>query len=439
MPPGRNDTKKIYAGNILAFGSTVFLSAIIVWGIILLFNALPENLPHGGSERLRIILPALFLNFLVFSIIALLVKFNNSLNKAARNNFIINIVLLFVVIYLPISILEISLGPFVGNNRATSIFIPDSKRIWKLKPVAEDTWGGVNVRINSHGFRGNEISSQKSKDEPKILYLGDSVTFGYLLENENDCFPNIIESMLEDSLKCNIETINAGIGGYSPWQEKILLEESGLDFDPDLVVLTIVLNDFTQKFSLEEYGGFWKGYQLAMNTSYFVSRLEKRSNIVGFIRKQVINQRYGFDPVHKAELEEIKMSQVLLYNTQPDTVKRAVDTTLEYVLSISDICRNNNIELLVILFPAIYQLMDVVGTKFLDEQLTEFVQEHDIDFISLTPVFDEKLKESNQPFEAFFLDDNHPGRNGNIVAATAITDYICKEELITCPKLRDSK
>jgi len=52
--------------------------------------------------------------------------------------------------------------------------------------------------------------------------------------------------VLEDELatvSSPVEVVNAGVPGYTTWQELEFLERYGLDMEPDLVVLAFVLND----------------------------------------------------------------------------------------------------------------------------------------------------------------------------------------------------
>ncbi|MDP8287340.1 MAG: SGNH/GDSL hydrolase family protein, partial [Candidatus Electryonea clarkiae] len=267
------DSQKINAGSLFIFSALIFFVVSIVWGIILLFNLLPEKLPFGGADQLKTVFPGLLVQAFLFAGLGISARIIPGLRRFASNNQVLNILLLILVLYLPISILEITLAPFVGDDKPTSIFTHDMKRIWKLKPNAEDYWGGQIVKINNKGLRGREVEYGKPEGVIRILYLGDSVTFGYRLINDEDCFPDKTEPILEENLGCEIETVNAGIGGYSPWQEHLYLIEEGVKYNPDAVVLILVLNDFTQKFMLTRFGGFWEGYQLAMNSTYLMGRL----------------------------------------------------------------------------------------------------------------------------------------------------------------------
>ena len=91
----------------------------------------------------------------------------------------------------------------------------------------------VSYKINSHGFRGDEIGIKKKKGIFRIVCLGDSFTFGVAAENK-ECFPVLLNSLLNDE---NIEIINMGAAGYSLGQSILMLEQKGLKYKPNLAIM----------------------------------------------------------------------------------------------------------------------------------------------------------------------------------------------------------
>jgi hypothetical protein len=72
----------------------------------------------------------------------------------------------------------------------------------------------------------------------RILFLGDSVTFG-LGVAEEDSYPRVIEALLNGSRtdsRASVEVLNSAIPGYNTIQELAQLRELGLAFQPQLVV-----------------------------------------------------------------------------------------------------------------------------------------------------------------------------------------------------------
>jgi len=97
----------------------------------------------------------------------------------------------------------------------------------------------VNIRTNSIGYRNPEIGKKTKK---RILFLGDSVVFEDYLEEKNTCVRRIENNLLQKGI--DVETINAGVGAVGTMNELAILQETGLNTEPDIVVLVFALNDF---------------------------------------------------------------------------------------------------------------------------------------------------------------------------------------------------
>ena len=115
---------------------------------------------------------------------------------------------------------------------------PDLK--YELNPGASGQAWGTRVVINSHGFRGPEPRQDK-RPGYRILILGDSIAFGNFLSLRETFAYQLQQLLFADSQ--DAEVLNFGVGGYDTVQEVALLESRGLQYEPDLVVVTYCLND----------------------------------------------------------------------------------------------------------------------------------------------------------------------------------------------------
>ena len=95
-------------------------------------------------------------------------------------------------------------------------------------------------RTNSHGQRDRERTLQKPDGVRRILLLGDSVVEGYGLR-ESETISRQLEDLYGDG---STEVLNFGVSAYCTRAEIELLEVKGLRFDPDVVILVFVENDF---------------------------------------------------------------------------------------------------------------------------------------------------------------------------------------------------
>lgn len=102
--------------------------------------------------------------------------------------------------------------------------------------------------INSAGFRDDEFDEAKQEGTIRIIALGDSTTAGNGVPDVSRIFTQLLEKRLNESRgdeDPRYEVFNLGVGGYHTMQEVETLRVKGLEYDPDLILLTICMNDFS--------------------------------------------------------------------------------------------------------------------------------------------------------------------------------------------------
>jgi hypothetical protein len=114
---------------------------------------------------------------------------------------------------------------------------------WKLAPSRNTVFHGAHfvahVSQNAEGLRDRHYPYEREPGRGRILVLGDSVVWCWGVEHP-DCFTERLEAALPDT-----DVINAGVPGYSTAQEMLFYEHEGRSYHPDLVLLVVVPNDFT--------------------------------------------------------------------------------------------------------------------------------------------------------------------------------------------------
>jgi len=110
-----------------------------------------------------------------------------------------------------------------------------------------DENGCVPVRFNSSGIREREeIGFDKPPGQRRIVCLGDSFTFGWGIREEDGWV-----RLLENALRVDddtIRTVNCGAAGTTVVDEyRYGLEKRFHRFGPDLVLVTLCLNDLIPK------------------------------------------------------------------------------------------------------------------------------------------------------------------------------------------------
>jgi len=94
---------------------------------------------------------------------------------------------------------------------------------------------------NADGLRDVERTHDKPAGVHRIVVLGDSVVLGHGLPSVHDTISRQLETLLASH---SAEALNLGVGGYCTRAEVELLEVKGLAYEPDVVVLVFVENDW---------------------------------------------------------------------------------------------------------------------------------------------------------------------------------------------------
>lgn len=115
--------------------------------------------------------------------------------------------------------------------------IPDSHVVLKLLKRE------IRMDVNALGFRGPEVAAEKAPGEVRILVLGDSVTFGARLAQEETWVDRAGVEARRRLPGVRVTMINGGVEDVGIREEVDILEESGLAAKPDVVLLAFYLND----------------------------------------------------------------------------------------------------------------------------------------------------------------------------------------------------
>ena len=133
-----------------------------------------------------------------------------------------------------------------GDNLGLSRYNYSHRGFGDLVPAQDGHWATwfhrpYHVQTNSVGLRNTEEPSDKAF---RIVAIGDSQTFGPFLANE-DTWPAWTENYLRrrDQSDERFQVFNAGIVGYTIFDELAYLKDKAIAFKPQLVVLAVFEND----------------------------------------------------------------------------------------------------------------------------------------------------------------------------------------------------
>jgi lysophospholipase L1-like esterase len=111
--------------------------------------------------------------------------------------------------------------------------VTDAPYLYGLNPSENGT--------SAQGTRDDVVAIPKPKGTFRVLVLGDSLAYGSGIPQDKT-FPNRLEALLRPEWP-NAEVVNAGVSGYTPYNELQYYLTKGREFQPDLVVVAFCMND----------------------------------------------------------------------------------------------------------------------------------------------------------------------------------------------------
>lgn len=107
---------------------------------------------------------------------------------------------------------------------------------------------GVRLQINELGMRSGHLEQPKSPLTTRLLFIGDSVTFGTTYVDQSQIFTQLIQSSLAVRHRSAVDVQNASAGGWAPENEWQYLASRGT-LEADTIVFVLNTNDLSQPFA----------------------------------------------------------------------------------------------------------------------------------------------------------------------------------------------
>ena len=261
-------------------------------------------------------------------------------------------------------------------------------------PDKEGFYYGVNVKINSLGLRDHEYSSKKPENIKRVIFLGDSFTFGWGVPLEK-LYSKQVEKMLNREVR-KVEVINMGIGNYNSIMEVELFKRKGLMLDPDAVILMYFVNDTEPVPHLKS-----KVEYVILRNSYFMA----------FLFDRLVKLKTFFD-------KDFEWSKYYL-SLYSDENSSNLDANKKAIRELIEICSSKGIKLLVVNIPELRTLKTYQFDKA-TTHIKALAAEGNVPFLDLLPAL------VGQEAESLWVssEDPHASELANRIIAEEIYDKI---------------
>ncbi len=125
---------------------------------------------------------------------------------------------------------------------ATVVLAGHPTRLWGLSPGVQLN-AGEDATIGPHGLRGDPPQLPRPEGSERVLVLGDSSFFGHGLPDGETLAVHLASALGRRGV--TLDTVNAGVPGYSLAQSTLLMDELGWSLEPSLVVVANLWSDNT--------------------------------------------------------------------------------------------------------------------------------------------------------------------------------------------------
>ena len=320
------------------------------------------------------------------------------------------------------------------------------------------------ISTNSKRTRGKEFSQDKPVDTYRILFLGDSITLGWGVEDDQ-AYPSFVETYLTKLLKSEspykrVEIINAGFtDGNAPDTFYLYYSEIGAAYNPDLVIVNFhPVNDIYDMYyhnwdKVDEVGNPLKISSKThdVKAGYLISKKKTkwkfempilRNSHLGMMFMNAL-ERGAPQIVEKIkpllgvveDTQEFTMDQnyECLYALQQDKCPQVlwpyIETSKQMFKSLKQATDKNGDELLLTFMPGPHQVKPLSEKEDRMEQLEsiqpqkyyrEFMLQEKIGYLDLTSA----LVRQKDASGLFYGLDGHINQHGHALVAKEIVTYL---------------
>jgi lysophospholipase L1-like esterase len=312
-----------------------------------------------------------------------------------------------------------------GFPRRLYVATDDPDLGYRLRPNVDTEARGVHVVTNQYGMRGPSFSRKPAPGTHRVLALGDSVAFGYRLE-EPDTFPVRLEEELEQRDGGSWEVLNGGVEGYNTRNELALLRSTLLDFAPETIVLVFNLNDYDYGPVMGPLG------VLTLDQSQRVrsDSLSINSEFYLLLRWLVVTQGKvwtGESPPTPSPPPAGAQQEFEPFDRYVSALRKQYyhhpnderwPKMVEALREMADLCRANGIRLVVAIVPDGDQIGVAAPDLTPQQKMREVCGELRLDCLDLEPAF------AAAPKEPLFLDIMHPNAVGQRIMAREVAAHL---------------
>jgi hypothetical protein len=302
---------------------------------------------------------------------------------------------------------------------------------WYERLVDEQTQNRDTERrgrqAHAYGLRDRLDTTPKKPAARRVLFLGDSFTFGSGVRDGEKIFPTIVERELSaDSgipLVEAVEVMNGGIPGSYPGHWRDLFDRVVDEFEPDLVVSVFFLRDGAS--NINSIGSFFGP----------IRRMVEARNAESLWYRYFYIYRLFRDASDRRRVGRRYTRELNLAYSGDEGETRHWREQQEHLREIFAKSRDRGIALGFVVFPVLADLdADPYPFAQINRTLTRFARRNDVPVLDLLDAY----RGMHGPDLWVSAYDQHPNARGHAIAAEAMVPFV-RDLLLDAEPWRDAR
>jgi lysophospholipase L1-like esterase len=300
-------------------------------------------------------------------------------------------------------LLTILLGTIIGLLLAEGL-------VRLLMPNPGAVKAARDLRQNERFLDPSQIPSPKT-GQLRIAFLGDSYVYGQGVE-----FMEIFSNQTGEHLRKRwpgrkIEILNFGRPGANTLEELEIYKNNILQYDPDMVVLGFVLNDFT--YSKASWN-FSQIYKTEKNKYLIFKRFENISRLAYFLDWTIFQLFSDMNRIHIEYLSN-------LYNPGKNPKYQEMNAALDELLRLMS--QRHGLVLFFPMFVKEEKTLPFYRTAL--KLLSHSCKKNQVAFIETLAYFQDRAPS----YWWASLEDHHPNAAAHAIIARVLSDFILQQKL----------
>lgn len=291
---------------------------------------------------------------------------------------------------------------------------------------------GGKWQINNEGW--NSPYNYTKNGKPTIAIFGDSYIEAFQIDIDKSLGP-----VLQNKLAPQFNVFSFGTSGAPLSQYLQLARYANQKFEPQIMVLNLIHNDFDESIAADQYSKLYLRYR-KINDSVFTEDVIEKSPESGLRFRMLNATATGRYLLHNLKVQEMDFTSFFKSKPATDTASFNANIDVKKVLAQQKDIRKVTEHILLQFkneFPSVRLILLMDGLRkeiyentpteesnivWMNTMVRELANQYNIEFIDLTTPFEEDYKKKQTHFESPY--DWHWNEYGHQIAADALYQQI---------------